>query len=188
MGYYVYWIHKLSHIDILSEGYIGVSNNPKRRFNEHKNSKKNYHLTNALKKYDDLIFDIIFEGSEEECYDLEFQFRPEDHVGWNITTGGGKPFNRMGTHHDETSKRLMSEKKKGKKRKPFSEEWKKNIGESLLGNIRGKANKDRKLPPQSEAHKQAISESKKGKPSPLKGKPRTTPIWNKGKKIKDKEI
>lgn len=55
---YIYWIHLPTHTDIMSEGYIGVSVDPKKRLYEHKRVKQNPHLTNALKKYPDIILTI----------------------------------------------------------------------------------------------------------------------------------
>ena len=51
----VYWIRLSEHTDISTQGYVGVSINPKKRFSTHKNeciSKKhdNPHLIYAFEK------------------------------------------------------------------------------------------------------------------------------------------
>ena len=70
----------------------------------------------------------------------------------------------LGKKHSSESKRKMSEVNKGKKRQPFSEEWKRKLSESKLGNKNwlGKHH--------SEETKRKISEAMKGDNNPLFGK------------------
>lgn len=93
MKYYIYWLHLPEHIDYLNEGYIGVSINPTRRFEEHKTSMYNNHLFYAFKKYkDSIILDILFDfDNENQSYNKEKELRPQEQIGWNITFGGNKP-------------------------------------------------------------------------------------------------
>ena len=138
--YSLYWIRLEEHIDINSQGYVGISNNPNRRLKEHKkyDSNKNA-LYNALKKYGDkIIFEIIYENlSLDEAKTAEYRLRPKQRIGWNIAVGGGIPPNNKGkirkdhseamkgennpfygkTHSEET-KLMLSEMKKGNKN-PF---------------------------------------------------------------------
>lgn len=79
----------------LSEGYIGVTTNSTRRFDQHlrdaknKNRRnRNYHLYNAIRKYEDIEFVVIQEGTEEEILQMEFTLRPEPNMGWNQAVGG----------------------------------------------------------------------------------------------------
>src|ERR1035438_7782775 len=91
MTHYLYWIHLPFH-ESLQEGYIGVSNNPKRRLREHKRSKQNPHLTRAFAKYkDNMTLTILLEGSDNYCLEIEEKLRPTNQMGWNIVKGGGKP-------------------------------------------------------------------------------------------------
>jgi len=96
--YSVYWLHKPEYTDIHSQGYVGVSNDPKRRLNEHKldsKSDKNPYLARVLNKHQ-IIQSIIFQETEEECYAREEMLRPEKNIGWNITRGGFRPPSRKG--------------------------------------------------------------------------------------------
>lgn len=89
--HYIYWIKKKDHSDILSEGYIGYSNNPKRRFEEHK--KSNSRLGNSIRKYRDSIDLIVLHkfDSEEQALKKEKELRPKPKIGWNIAQGGQCP-------------------------------------------------------------------------------------------------
>lgn len=89
----IYWIRLPEHIDLLSEGYIGVSNNVDYRLNQHKSFATNAHLINAIKKYgwDNLIKEVILIADETYCLMMEKIFRAKENIGWNIAIGGGKP-------------------------------------------------------------------------------------------------
>ena len=89
----VYWIHHPEHTDMFTQGYIGISNNTKQRFHEHRYKTNNTHLKNAIKKYgwDTLLKTIILVADESYCLMIESQLRNIDKIGWNIIKGGGKP-------------------------------------------------------------------------------------------------
>ena len=78
---------------MFSEGYIGVSKNPKNRWEQHQKYNGNRHLKNAISKYgwDELVKEIIIEASKEYCFDLEAKIRPLRQTGWNIAEGGSNP-------------------------------------------------------------------------------------------------
>ena len=61
MSSVVYWIRHEDHTDVFTQGYIGVSNNTAKRFEEHKNRPSNSHLKHAIKKYgwDNLIKTVL---------------------------------------------------------------------------------------------------------------------------------
>jgi hypothetical protein len=124
----LYWIHHPDHTDIFSQGYIGVSTNTKQRFTNHKRSKYNVHLFEAIKKYgwDNLIKTILVVSKEDYCLMLENKLRIDNNIGWNIVKGGGKPPLRYG-NKDRLGIPGWS---KGLK---LSEEHKKNLRESHLG-------------------------------------------------------
>lgn len=78
-----------------TEGYIGITTDTTRRFSQHQrdaNNKnrrnRNYHLYNALRKYDDIEFVILAEGTEEVIMQMEYDLRPEPNIGWNQAVGG----------------------------------------------------------------------------------------------------
>jgi predicted GIY-YIG superfamily endonuclease len=90
--YYLYWIHRKSHKDIKTEGYVGVTNNPTERFKSHQTLNTGKHLASALKKYKDVEYDIVETFStSDECLSKEVELRPVENVGWNMAKGGGMP-------------------------------------------------------------------------------------------------
>jgi predicted GIY-YIG superfamily endonuclease len=117
--YYVYWLHLLEHSDLTCEGYIGVSKDPYRRLLEHKNTAKkgynqNPYLGRVLNKYNQQVLQtIIFQGTEQECYQQEENIRPNKNIGWNANKGGIKPPNMLGIPRSEETKKKISKKLKG---------------------------------------------------------------------------
>jgi predicted GIY-YIG superfamily endonuclease len=89
----VYWIHHKDHTDMFSQGYVGVTNNVKRRWFRHSRYSENQHLKNAIRKYgwDNLIKEVIIVANKSYCYAMETKLRPEDQIGWNISAGGSQP-------------------------------------------------------------------------------------------------
>ena len=90
----VYWIHLPEHTDYYTEGYIGVTNNPSRRWQDHKTTAAsgrhpNNLLTNIINKYGDtLVYDVIFGGTRDQCFSYEKELRPSASIGWNLMSGG----------------------------------------------------------------------------------------------------
>lgn len=116
MTYSVYWIKHQEHADIKTQGYVGISKRPQRRFYEHSNRsrQKNHHLKNALNKYkNEILIEIIIDDIDIEFAKLiEQELRPYENIGWNIAQGGMCPAN---------------------KRKPLSEKHKQNLSKALKG-------------------------------------------------------
>jgi hypothetical protein len=114
---YVYWIHKPEHVDMFTEGYVGVSTRPEIRMKSHIREAKNGDhinpkLANAIIKHDEsILHTILVVGPEEYCYDLEAKLRPSREIGWNIAEGGDHPPRPRGP---------KSEEWKQKNRKPKS--------------------------------------------------------------------
>ena len=99
MSTFVYWIHHKEHTDIFSQGYIGVSDNIQRRWEDHKNGNTNsQHLKNAIKKYgwENLEKKIVIISDKSYCLQMEKQLRSRCDLGWNIVVGGGCPPNQTG--------------------------------------------------------------------------------------------
>lgn len=94
----VYWIAHKDHTDIFSQGYIGVSSNPEKRWEYHKKRGENAHIRNAIKKYgwDNLVKKVVLIGDENYCLEIENKLRPTDKIGWNLVCGGGKPPSALG--------------------------------------------------------------------------------------------
>jgi predicted GIY-YIG superfamily endonuclease len=89
----VYWIRSVDHTDMMSQGYIGVSGRFDRRMWEHYHQNGNRHLKHAIQKYgwDNLVKTQILIADEDYCLDIETKLRPKDKIGWNIVKGGGHP-------------------------------------------------------------------------------------------------
>ena len=86
---FVYWIHLENQS--MDEGYIGVSIDPTRRLTEHIKGLKGRtkKVTDEIRKNGDkILYDIIYVGTEESCYDLENVLRPTAYIGWNKASGG----------------------------------------------------------------------------------------------------
>ena len=112
----VYWIRKLEHTNIYTEGYVGVSTNIERRWREHitearANRHPNSFLCNVINKHypDNLIFEIVYLSNEDNCYNYEEMLRPETNIGWNLRSGG--PVGKM----SEEGRKAMSARTLGKK-------------------------------------------------------------------------
>ena len=112
----VYWIRKVEHTNIYTEGYVGVSTNIERRWREHvtearANRHPNSFLLNVINKHypDNLIFEIVYLSNEDNCYNYEEMLRPETNIGWNLRSGG--PVGKI----TEEGRKAISAKALGKK-------------------------------------------------------------------------
>ena len=112
----VYWIRKVEHTNIYTEGYVGVSTNVERRWREHitearANRHPNSFLCNVINKHypDNLIFEIVYLSNEDNCYNYEEMLRPETNIGWNLRSGG--PVGKI----TEEGRKAISAKALGKK-------------------------------------------------------------------------
>lgn len=94
----------------LEEGYIGITTDFKSRKSQHKHrafkQKSEYRVYCAMRKYwDELIWDIIFEGTYEECRVKEKELRPRVLMGWNTVEGGQEAHKtQLGKKRPEHSK------------------------------------------------------------------------------------
>lgn len=95
MAHSIYWLRHIEHTDLFSQGYIGVSVQPKERIRHHfKNANNGYHsdkvLSKAIKKYgkDQIVVDILLVADKEYCYKTEQKLRPKSFIGWNMREGG----------------------------------------------------------------------------------------------------
>jgi predicted GIY-YIG superfamily endonuclease len=122
---YVYWIHLKDQWDPTEDGYIGVSNDPKRRFEEHKKSK-NPLLLEGMKN-PEVVMDILFVGSYECALLRERCFRPKPNMGWNINIGGKAPPNQKGKPKSEYTRNMISQNNIGFRGRKHSEETKEKM-------------------------------------------------------------
>ena len=154
MRYYLYWIRTKDHDDIMTQGYIGVSNNVERRFLEHKKNPQNRHLKFAIEKYkwDNLLKTVLLIAEKDYCLDIERKLRPEPAIGWNIVAGGGAPPIMSGPQPH------LCGRPSGNKGKSLSKETRQLIREAALAQW------------QDPAQRELLSSIKRGKPSNMKGK------------------
>lgn len=107
----VYWIHYPEEKDVSTQGYVGVSTNLNKRVKMHKTGHGNIIVERCFKKREDIIVAVIYEGTEDECYNREKLLRPIPRIGWNIAEGGSKPPSPLG---DKERSRKTSESLKGR--------------------------------------------------------------------------
>ena len=86
---YVYWIKNVGDTDPSVSGYVGVSETPDKRFKAH--TKSMFHVGHAVRKYGIDSFEILYEGTVNECLAYEERLRPSENIGWNECKGGGLP-------------------------------------------------------------------------------------------------
>src|SRR5690606_5928712 len=58
--------------------------------------RESHYIGNVLRKYEDIVCEILFIGSEAECLSAELLYRPNPQIGWNCVSGGGMPPSRKG--------------------------------------------------------------------------------------------
>jgi len=154
-GYtYVYWLHLPEHSDMRTQGYIGVTNNPKQRLWEHFNDVKtnkhcNPYLSRILKKYPkQIIQTIVFEGEKNVCYEYEEELRPSKNIGWNLNKGGDCPPSALGRTLSNEHKRKIGKANSGRVY-VCSDKTKQKISVATTGKVL------------TEEHKQKIREARK---------------------------
>lgn len=184
---YLYWIRLPEHVDMFSQGYIGITvRKVSTRWSAHKTaakdeSKQHLPIYKALNKYgaDNLLVDVIIEGSEEYVLLMEERLRPTEGIGWNCAQGGqdtGKGRTQSveekqkradklrGRKHTKDARQRMSDATKGK---PKSEAHKAKCRVAALGKkrpveaSRRQAEKLKGLVKITEEGRKRLSESKK---------------------------
>lgn len=116
--YYVYAIGlKNDLIYPYKNCYIGVTNNLKSRWNNHTKSK--YTVGNFIRTYQLSIENnmiVLYEGSSEDCFDIEEKYRPLPFMGLNEAIGGCGGY----TSYSQQRNEKISKANKGRK-KTFEE-------------------------------------------------------------------
>lgn len=114
----IYWIKLKQHSNILTEGYVGISVNALRRFEEHKTAKTV--VGNNIRKYINDIEIVIVEKFEDKTIALakEKELRPKNRIGWNIAIGGQIPPDNK---DNENIKKKISNTLKRNGANPYSE-------------------------------------------------------------------
>jgi hypothetical protein len=145
--YYVY--HICDHSNT-KHGYIGVTNDPERRWNNH--IKSNTRVGRSIRKHGwtiDNNMKIIYTGSDSECFLLEQTLRPHPNIGLNIAVGGQG--GNTGNYSLERNKKISSTHKGKIKTKKHIQAIMEN-----RGSYKGKANPNAKAwkltSPSGESH------------------------------------
>jgi hypothetical protein len=138
----------------MSQGYVGVSMNAEKRFNQHLKRTQNRHLGFAIKKHgwENLVKSVLLISTKEYCLDIERKLRPADKIGWNLTAGGGHPPSISGPNLQLRGRPPWN------KGKTYSAETRAKIRAAVL------------LKMQDPEHRALLSRIKKGKPSGGKGR------------------
>lgn len=96
----VYWIRRPHYVDVLTQGYVGISSQPvAQRWADHgRNSNRhNGILRNAINGSKDIVYEVLLVAQDREyCERIERLLRPSEYIGWNIAAGGGYPNNKVG--------------------------------------------------------------------------------------------
>jgi len=123
---FVYWIYDETCNDMLTDGYVGVSEDVHNRIREHRRKTKN-----LIGK--DINIKIIYEGLRVECFLKEKELRPKPGIGWNRAVGGSHGWKEGFIHSKETKEKML--KKWTKTRKEDLIQRNKEQGEKRKGII-----------------------------------------------------
>ena len=91
---FVYWIRTSDMTDIKLQGYVGVTNNIPHREKQHisacKCNSTDYYVKDMYKALisGDYIIECVATGNSHDCYNLEYELRPNYNIGWNRKCGG----------------------------------------------------------------------------------------------------
>lgn len=96
----LYWIYNDECLDPKVDGYIGITENVETRFKQH--------LSRNSRIPKNVQYKILYEGSREECFNLESVYRPSKGIGWN-SAAGGKHGWKTGFEHSEETKLKLKE-------------------------------------------------------------------------------
>ena len=162
--YHLYWIAPVNSTSPKTEGYIGISNNPKKRFRAHTTDTaevgskviRDYVAEHGINSVQHKTLDSF--KTLEEARDAERTYRPEAYVGWNVKTGGGiSPDCTSRILDNETKEKIRQSNITTKSTRTYTNKYKGTSGrytEEQRKHI-GSFHKGKTIP---EKHKQAISE------------------------------
>lgn len=108
----VYWIRPIGCQDV-TEGYVGITSNLKRRISQHKHcalrNNQTYHK-DFIKTLISGSYDVSVEyvGSRELCESFEYQLRPDNEIGWNKYNGGSHKHNLTNEKSYKSLKNIFS--------------------------------------------------------------------------------
>lgn len=110
--HHLYWIHLEDHTDPFTEGYIGVSTQPKVRFRQHTSDTATGAGSQIVRQVANELGITALRHtalasftSREEARTEERNYRPKTNIGWNIWVGGGVSPDCTGRVDTEDTKR-----------------------------------------------------------------------------------
>lgn len=167
--YYVYWIHATNHQDPYTEGYVGMSNQPEKRFRAHTTDTSNagsskvkeYIEENGVTSVQHTILKEV--DTLEEAQQQEYEYRPKSSIGWNLRKGGGVSPDCTGREHTQETKDAIAHKNRltksnrtyDSKFKGVTDRWSEGQ-KALIGSY----HKGKEI---TQEHRQAISDKLSGK-------------------------
>jgi hypothetical protein len=130
---------------MFNQGYIGVSNNIKKRWYDHGHKPANAHLKNAINKYgwDNLIKEVILMADKAYCLMIEAQLRNQNNIGWNIVKGGGMPPKTSWNKGKKQLPHVTEAVRKACLGKKLTKEHKSKISLGLIGRVLSQESKDK---------------------------------------------
>ena len=75
---FLYWVYDNTCGCEKTSGYVGVTEDPVKRLQNHRNSGRVPRDVQQI---------ILFEGTREECVKREHKLRPSPNIGWNRKSG-----------------------------------------------------------------------------------------------------
>ena len=137
----VYWIRLPEHTNVNNEGYVGVAADFELRMADHYRETSRYdtHFARAIRLYGwkNLVKEIIFLGTDTQCYEYERTLRPKFQIGWNEAIGGSGGDRSAFIDYENRAKPIGNRNKKYGKENPFF--GKKHSEESRKANSRAQA-------------------------------------------------
>lgn len=150
--YKVYWIKAKHYTDHTTEGYIGVSKQPLKRFKAH-TTNTNVRVGSArIREYTDThgvesVSSVILKSFADEgsAKSYEKVLRPSPNIGWNISRGGGTNPDCTGRKHTLATAQKIAKSNRATKASRtyvspfkgmtnrFSEETRAKIGKAAVG-------------------------------------------------------
>ena len=127
--------HDLENFN-LDKCYVGVTINPKTRWKGH--LKSGYSVSNAISEFGwtfERNMKILYEGSSEDCYDIEELLRPLPHMGLNIAIGGNGGYTSYTQERNEKISKALSGR-------PMSDELRAKVKATKLKNRDSVGNKN----------------------------------------------
>jgi len=145
---------------INGKSYIGISNDPERRWKQHCARTNQSVIARAIRKYEveKFTFSVVFEGDEQAAKDLEIHLIAHYGTiiprGYNITAGGE---GMLGYHPSDETRKKMSQWQQGRtlpeetcekirqtnSGKKASEETRKKMSQSRKGRKHSKETRDK---------------------------------------------